>query len=52
MLNTFLVGVGQVIKGWDQGLVGMCEGEKRKLTIPSELAYGEGFAYPPLLCTR
>ncbi|KAJ6577229.1 hypothetical protein B0H19DRAFT_932406 [Mycena capillaripes] len=34
------LGVGQVIKGWDQGLVGMCLNEKRTLTIPSEMAYG------------
>ncbi|KAJ7510083.1 hypothetical protein B0H11DRAFT_1957538 [Mycena galericulata] len=34
------LGVGQVIKGWDEGLVGMCLHEKRTLTIPSDMAYG------------
>ncbi len=47
---TFTIGIGQVIQGWDQGVLGMKVGEKRKLTIPSELAYGEqgsGAVIPP-----
>lgn len=37
----FQVGVGQVIQGWDQGLLGMQVGGRRKITIPPHLAYGE-----------
>ena len=47
---TFTVGVGQVIQGWEQGMVGMKIGEKKKLEIPAELGYGAngaGGVIPP-----
>ena len=38
---SFTVGKGQVIKGWDEGLLDMCIGDKRKLTIPPAFGYGD-----------
>ncbi|KAJ4393730.1 Peptidyl-prolyl cis-trans isomerase fpr2 [Gnomoniopsis smithogilvyi] len=38
---SFKIGSGQVIKGWDEGLLDMCIGEKRTLTIPPAKGYGQ-----------
>jgi len=46
----FQIGVGQVIQGWEKGLLDMCVGEKRKLIIPPHLGYGDqgaGELIPP-----
>ncbi|XBW37401.1 hypothetical protein QEN19_002981 [Hanseniaspora menglaensis] len=46
----FTLGVGQVIRGWDEGLIGACVGEKRDLYIPSSYGYGArgaGNVIPP-----
>ncbi|HBF48116.1 MULTISPECIES: FKBP-type peptidyl-prolyl cis-trans isomerase [Shewanella] len=36
-----VIGTGRVIKGWDQGIIGMNVGGKRQLSVPAHLAYGE-----------
>jgi peptidylprolyl isomerase len=45
---SFALGKGQVIKGWDQGIVGMKVGGRRELIIPSELAYGKTGSPPTI----
>ena len=47
---TFKIGIGQVIKGWDEGVVGMQIGEVRELTIAPDMGYGDrgaGAVIPP-----
>lgn len=38
---SFQIGIGQVILGWEKGLLGVCAGEKRKIVVPPHLGYGD-----------
>ena len=44
----FTLGAGDVIKGWDRGIVGMKEGGRRKLVVPSKLGYGKKGSAPEI----
>jgi len=48
--HPFKLGAGEVIKGWDEGVIGMKVGGRRRLTIPPDMAYGQeglGELIPP-----
>lgn len=45
---SFNLGAGEVIKGWDEGVVGMHIGEKKRLVVPPEKGYGE-YGMPPVI---
>lgn len=44
----FTVGAGSVIKGWDEGVIGMLPGEKRRLIVPASLGYGDAGSPPKI----
>ena len=45
---SFTLGAGQVIRGWDQGVLGMKVGEQKTLIVPPELGYGSA-GFPPVI---
>ncbi len=45
---SFRIGIGQVIRGWDEGVAGMSVGERAKLTCTADFAYGED-GFPPVI---
>jgi FKBP-type peptidyl-prolyl cis-trans isomerase FkpA len=45
---SFVLGAGQVIQGWDEGVATMCVGDKARFTIPPEKAYGRQ-GYPGVI---
>ena len=49
---SFRLGAGIVIKGWEDGLIGSCKGEKAILKIPSQLGYGAKGKTTHLFCMR
>ena len=46
----FQIGVGQVIQGWEEGVLGMCVGEKRRLIVPPQLGYGDQVRLLKIIC--
>ena len=46
----FQIGIGQVIQGWEEGVLGMCVGEKRRLIVPPQLGYGDQVRLLKIIC--
>jgi len=44
----FRLGLGEVIRGWDEGVLGMLRGERRRLLVPAHLGYGSRGAPPAI----
>ena len=48
LMCSIFAGTGEVIKGWDRGVAGMRVGDKRRLTIPPQMAYGAAGSPPAI----